>query len=397
MLWFESLLITLLIFFTLWLLFLLINVSFKPLNYIAKTIESINLNDLYFSSVANQKADTSIVIVNIENLDRRELSELINHIAEASPAAMGIDIFFSEALHTSWDSLLKETLIRHRRHVVLSLPFDEEGNPDPRYWHLPEICHGHAGLITNPSRTQTVREYQPVIPVSPVPVRAFSVELAASLHPDGALTLIRKHRTTEMINYTGDEQAFRILSGSTVLKDPQPLRHLLTGKIVMLGFCGGLMQHSEDQSDRFFTPVGFELEVNRRPDMYGIVVHANILSMILHQQWINRVPGWLAYPVSFILTLLFVYLIVLLSLRWPLAFEVTSLTAQLLAFVVVLWISFLLFSNFNIAFTVKHLLTCIVLTGGVLNIYIFVMNRWKKIIPYKSLFTKPDESGPHAE
>lgn len=391
LLWFESFLITLLIFLTLWLLFLLINVSFKPLNYIAKTIESINLNDLYFSSVANHKADTSIVIVNIENLDRRELGELISHVASAAPTVIGIDVFFSEALHTPWDSTLKETLFRYRNLVVLSLPFDEEGKPDPRYWHLPNIRYGHAGLLTNTSRTQTIREYQPVIPASPAPVPAFAVEIAASLNTDADVTPFRKNRTTEMINYTGDKEAFRILSGSALLKDPQSMSPMLIGKTVLLGFCGGPMQNSEDQSDKYFTPVGFELEVNRRPDMYGIVVHANILSMILHQRWINRVPDWMAFPVSFFLILLFVYLLITLSLRWPLAFDITSLAAQLLAFVVVLWISFLLFSNFALAFTVKYLLTCLVLSGGVLDTYILLVKRLKKIIPYKSLFVESDE------
>ncbi|HRZ41961.1 MAG TPA: CHASE2 domain-containing protein [Bacteroidales bacterium] len=392
LLWFESFLITLLIFLTLWLLYLLVNVSFKPLNYIAKTIESINLNDLYFSSVANHKADTSIVIINIENLDRLELSDLINHIATAPPAVLGIDIFFSEALHTPYDSLLQETLLRHRDLVVLSLPFDQEGKPDPRYWHLPEFRYGHAGLLTNAAGTQTVRDYQPVIPATPEPIHSFAVEMAASLPADGTFKPFRKNHPTEMINYTGDEQAFRILPGSSVLNEPEALLPLVKGKIVLLGFCGGLMQNSEDQSDRYFTPVGFGMEVNRRPDMYGIVVHANILSMIMQQAWISRVPDWLVYLVSFILMMLFVCLMIHLSLRWPLAFDITSLAAQLVAFVVVLWASFMLFSNFAVAFTVKYLLTCVVLTGGVLNLYIFVMNRWKKFIPYRSLFVKPDES-----
>ncbi len=385
-LWFESLLVTLLVFLALWLLFLLIHVSFKPLNYIAKTIEGINLNDLYFSSVANHTADTSIVIINIENLDRGQLNTLIGKAASASPAVLGIDIFFSHEIQTPYDGVLMETLLDHRDLIVMSLPLSDNGIPDPRFWHLPGIRYGHAGLLTNTSNTEVVREFQPVITNRKDTVRAFAIELAASLKPEAAAGMLRRKNQSELIHYIGNEQAFRFVSGPEMLRDTAFPLTILEDKTVLLGFCGGNLQNTSDRSDMFFTPVGFELDINRRPDMYGIAIHANILSMILHNRLITRVPTWLVLLLSFIITLFYIGLTAWMSVKWPLASDITNLLAQLTAFVLFLWGSFVLFSNLQVAFSVKYLLTCVVLSGSVLNVYIFVIARIRRYLPFRSVF-----------
>lgn len=383
--WFESLLITLLVFVALWLLYLLINVSFKPLNYIARTISEINLNDLYFSSIANQQADTTITLINIEDLDRKGLALLLQKVAEAKPSVIGIDVFFSKELQTPDDPALMEALYTHRDHIVMATPYDDQGIPDEHYWHLPEIRTGHAGILTNKNNTQIVREFEPFIGNNDQVVPAFSAAIAEIVNPSSIKTLKQRNNTTEFIHYLGDENAFRILHYSD-LPDTPGVHAFLKDKIVILGYLGGNIRNINDLHDVFFSPVGFDFSINRRPDMFGMVIHANLISMIINNHYINRVPMWLVYGITFLITLLYVRLMTGISVRFPLAFDAIGLLMQLAAFVLILWLSFLLFSHLYYYLSVQYLLVCIVLSVQVISLYELIAKWVSKLTGLRSVF-----------
>ena len=90
----ESLMATVLVFFVFWVLFLTINISFKPFNFVAKAIKEVNLSDFYFSGLQSPVVDTNIVLVNIEDLGRKDIAALVDKIYKVNPAVIGLDVFF---------------------------------------------------------------------------------------------------------------------------------------------------------------------------------------------------------------------------------------------------------------------------------------------------------------
>ena len=62
---------------------------------------------------------------------------------------------------------------------------------------------------------------------------------------------------------------------------------LIDGKIVLFGFMG---KDFGDRSweDKFYTPLNVKYAGKSNPDMFGVVVHANIISMILNEDYIGK-------------------------------------------------------------------------------------------------------------
>ena len=60
-------------------------------------------------------------------------------------------------------------------------------------------------------------------------------------------------------------------------------------KIVLLGFMG-INLNDKTFEDIFFTPLNERYAGKSFPDMYGVVIQANIISMILNKKYINTMP-----------------------------------------------------------------------------------------------------------
>lgn len=388
-LWAESALVTLLTLLVLWAFYLMINISFQPLNYIVNTISSINLNDLWFSSINNNNADTNIVLVNIEDLDREGIALLADHIGDAGPQVMGLDLFFSDALITPHDSLLEATLRKHAQILVLSYPYHNE-NPDQGYWRLPEIETGHAMLNSDDLGNEVVRTFTPFLVTDEGMVPAFAVSLAAYTDYSAVKHLGQRNRDSEIINYLGSQDAFLMLQPAEVMSGE--VDHLLHNKTVLLGYLGNPLQIQPCLNDLFFTPVGFDLSVNRRPDMYGIVIHANILSMILHDRYIQTTPQWVTITLTILLLYLHVVLFTWLYLRLQVYFQAISLLVLGVSFTLVLWLVFVLFSRWNLEVTTALLLTSVALAPNILSLYEVLALFITKKLKWKSLFVPDNQS-----
>jgi CHASE2 domain-containing sensor protein len=382
-LWSESLWVTLLTTLVLWIFYLMINISFQPLNYIVNTISSINLNDLWFSSVNNNTLDTSIVLVNAGDLDREGIAFLIDHIAAAKPRVIGLDIFFSRAIETSHDSLLEASLYRNSDRLVLSYPF-QRGIPDSGYWILNNLKYGHAMLTSDEKGNEMVRDFSPVIESAAGIAPAFAVTMASLIDLSASEHIAKRNRESEIINYIGSTDAFLTLQHAEVMSGE--VDHLLHKKTVMVGYLGNPHQLQPCLNDLFFTPVGFNLSTNRRPDMYGLVIHANILSMILNERYIQTTPPWIAYAMCIVVLFLHLVLFVWLYLKLQAYFQAVSLLILGLSFTLILWGAFMMFSRWHLEYPTALLLTSLALAPNILPLYEIIALLINKRLKWKSLF-----------
>lgn len=383
---FESLLATVLVFIVLWLLFLSINISFKPFNYVVKSIKQINLNDLYFSEIENNSIDTNIILINIEDIGRAGINEVLNKVAQGNPDVIGLDVFFSVHRETNDDSLLLVTIQQLKNKLVMVSNYSDDNAIDDNFWLVDNAQYGHSGLLTNSKRTAVVREFEPLIVANSGSVFSFSAEIASRYDTDAFNDLKQRNNKKETINYIGGANAFRVINYQELLSYSDTEVDILNKKIVMIGFCGGNTQNTVDLNDMYYTPVGFEMSSNRPPDMYGIFIHANIVSMIISEKYINHTPNWLVYLVTIILTFLYVILFTYFYVVKHLYFHVAAKLIQLVTFILILWIVFLIFSNYQLSVPTKYLLVSVILSVDVLYLYEAIAVLLHKKFKIKSIF-----------
>lgn len=381
----ESLLATILVFVVLYVLFLSIHVSFKPFNYVVKSIKSINLNDLYFSKLENNTADTNIVLINIEDIDRAGIAEVISKVYEAQPKVIGLDVFFSKDHQSAADSILKATIYAASDKLVMAANYEHSGELNPEFWELEGITHGHSGIITNEDKTEVVRKFEPLIHNGHNEIYSFSAEVASVYNHEIFEQLKHRHHEQEMINYQGDGNAFQMIDYLDILTSDK-FTMALKDKIVLIGYCGGDSKNPLDHEDHYYTPTVFKISGNRAPDMFGIQIHANIISMIIKGKYINETPHWLVYLLTLLLTFVHVLFFTYFYLNKHLFYHIAAKLIQLISFILILWLVFVLFSKFHLYFPTKYLLISVVLSVDVLYLYEALAVMIYKQFKVKSIF-----------
>jgi 4-amino-4-deoxy-L-arabinose transferase-like glycosyltransferase len=64
--------------------------------------------------------------------------------------------------------------------------------------------------------------------------------------------------------------------------------------------------------------------------MFGVVVHANILSMILSEDYVNELTDWQKYAIAFIVCFFTVALFIIIDEHLPAWFDTLSVTIQVI-------------------------------------------------------------------
>src|SRR5262245_19334587 len=94
--WYQSLIITVFVFFMLWSVGIVTDLKlFSAFDTIGQAMKDFELTDYAFSSLRpDPVVDTSIVMVNIGVLSRREIAEQIRILNQYKPRVIAFDGFF---------------------------------------------------------------------------------------------------------------------------------------------------------------------------------------------------------------------------------------------------------------------------------------------------------------
>lgn len=264
----NILITTLLIFFT------VLALDFLNLRFLVNFHSFIN--DKAFTLKENAPIDTNIVLVNYGPLNRRNLARLIEKIAAAHPKVIGISACLDRNKKTPNDSLLVATLNKHSN-IVLLIGHDSSCvfTKGPLYTHL--------SLIKDPD--EVIRSFA-------IDSNAyFEEEIVRIFNPQKYETLKMEHQAIEPINYSGNIDRFFALDEDQVM-DGDFNEDLFKNKIVLVGFLGTTLSPEVRTLDAaVYTPLNEKLYHQKStPDMYTLVVSANIISMILKGDFIEKVP-----------------------------------------------------------------------------------------------------------
>jgi len=160
---------------------------------------------------------------------------------------------------------------------------------------------------------------------------------------------------------------------------------VLQNKIVLVGFTDIKPSNIED---KHFTPLNEKFVGKSIPDMNGVVIHANIISMILEQHYIKKSPAWLNWFLAVLITWFFMGFVVNYYLNSHYWFHLVIKTVQLLVTVVFIYIGILFGKYLNSYISLSAALGGIILSVDVLYFYDGFASWANRKFGFKTLFDK---------
>jgi len=355
--------------------------SFIPINClfmdpIAKAIKDFDVYDIVYSKLREEpQVDTNIVLVNLSNLSRSDIAMQVNVINSLNPKVIGIDAIFQDEKENYSDSLLADAFSRCRNLVLVS-KLDKYNQTTDSYdtlFRSVNIFNKHAsnGFANLPNDDKvsfrTIREFRPVSKTNGTIVNSFASKIVEIYNPQALQVLNNRDNEIEKINYIGNYNKFYYLDSYQVLSGQSDIS-FIKDKIVLMGFMG-LKLNNKTFEDIYFTPLNERYAGKAFPDMYGVVIHANIISMILNKKYIDIMPQWLSIVLALILSYLSAFIIFNLKIKFKDWFGAFSKLYILFISLLNLFIGVMILHHFNYRINLTLALAVIVLTNTILEIY----------------------------
>lgn len=398
----DSLIVSILVFVFMWVLG---NLSFlqnlEMLNPFENVLNDFDMTDIVYSKLRDnqsQKPDTNIVIVNLGNLPRRGVADVIQILNEHDPKVIGIDAFFRFPSQNDpeGDTLFAEALSGVKNLVMVSQgnlsqstrsKLDTDPGFEPDRFDTLELSNpmfvqygttGHANLIS-PSRGNnrdfvTIRTLQPLAKINDTSEVAFAVKIAELYKPGSGAKFLAREKNAEYINYLGNADpqngkiAFAGLLDVENIFDPNSDLSFVKDKIVVMGFMGETV-YSPSYFDKFNTPLNENYIGMRTLDMYGVVIHANIVSMILNEKYIHELGDWLNFFLMAIITFLSTLLFTFVFHKVGYWYDAIVIVLQLLIFIFILGIGLYAFDWYSYRVEINPAIIAVILSGIFVEIY----------------------------
>lgn len=353
-------------------------------NPVSKMLGDFKLTDIVFSKLRETKdGDNRITLVNIGG-SRAEIAKQIEIINQYHPKVIGIDAFFRAPKDRESDSALVQAFSKVKNLVLVCELIDD---PDKnvvagiKLSHPMFMKYAHAGfadmISEGMNKFRTSRDCVPKDAYADSIVYSFPTQLAALYDKNAVSKYLERKKDTEIINFQGNVNAsgaqnakitFSAIEVNQVLNGEFDGEEVFKDKIVIMGFMGD--ENSENEYlDRFFTPLNDDYVGKALPDMYGVVVHANIVSMILKGDFINEMPEALNLFLSLVLIFLNVWLLTYSYHKLKDWYDGGSNIIVLVEVLILIWMVLLVFNNFNYKFDVSFAIIALFLSGNLIEIY----------------------------
>ncbi len=374
---------------------------------IGDAFADMEMTDIVFSQLRDEPVvDERVVLVNIGNRSRFEIAMMIDSISQFDPAVIGMDTFFYIPKEDDpiGDSLLAANLGKVENLVMPikalyddSLDIFDMETSWPTFNMNAEMAH--VNLITDAEVQEDLkmcREFFPAVPIGPKGeeenVPAFAVKLASYLDKEKAESFLENSNEVEVINYRGNiidygatkfgSMFFAIdhyeilepyFNEETMNYERRYIPEILTNKIIILCFMGEVLGDREALEDKYFTPLN-ETYVGRAfPDMYGGVIHANIITMILNEDYIAQLEFWQSILLAIIICFLNVTAFTWIYKKIPRWYDGITKLIQAVEFLAILFIMIYVMDFFSLKLDLTLALVVVALAGDSLEVYFGVV------------------------
>lgn len=387
---------------------------FEFFDPIGEMFADFELMDIVFSQLQDDPiADDRIVMVNFGVIPREGIARQIEILNKYNPKVIGLDATFD--FERSWeeDSALVRVLSETDNIVLaenLQYDFETEEILPPLQppLHLKQDNHlGFVDLLTNAETQEDLKMCRDFLTKEEIEGEthyAFSVKMAMAFDSIKTKKFLDRGNNIETINYKGNVFSFVssrygmkyfVLDVHDVLEETFT-PDLLEGKVVIMCHLGAYLGDPNTNEDRYFTPLNKNYVGKAEHDMFGGVVHANIVSMILDEDYIDSMPENAGIILAIIMGLINVFLFKIVYASLPRWYDGITKVFQLIELA---FFSFLMIRIFEIySYKADFTLTLIViaLSGDSIEVYhgvvknLFSKEKRKQVFSINRKFWKVD-------
>ena len=393
---------------------------FSAFDTMSQALSDTELTDYAFNNLREDpKVEERIVMVNFGALSRRELASEVQIISSFKPRVIAIDALFN-CEGGLYDSINCPQLLDTLGNLLLSNAIQEAGNvvlgeklmqtdslaqfdsnlvdslemPDPMFRDYAKL--GFVTLPTDATHQEDVKIVRTVYPQFEVNGKrelAFSVQIAMQYDSVKTKKFLDRNIEEELINFRGnievrqlrikslknDETATTNFGTMFFVADVDDIMNgnvsplLFKDKIVIMGYLG---DHVGDPAweDKFFTPLNKKLGGRANPDMFGPVVHANSVAMILNEDYVNQLDEWQKYLIAFLVCYFTVALFYWIDENLPIWYDALSVVIQLVQILIISFLMIYLFASLNLKLDLTVTLVAQALVGPCYDIFKSVQN-----------------------
>lgn len=267
--------------------------SLSYFNPLLHAVKDFSFLDAYYSGnfSGKGKIDSTLVLVNIGDLNRQGISELIEAIDEQKPEVIGLDVLFEgKKTNDITDSGLLQSL--NKSNLVMA--FIDEGDRVPVLGDfLPLDPHLGYVNLTSSKPTEVIRGFEGINPSGSSVVYALSSQLIRR-YKNGVLwkgnEYSKRLKNQRRIKFYGHFNDFVHIQAEDLLAKKSTIN--LKDKIVLVGYAGYPENNPYDVEDKHFTPLNPHPLGKGIPDMYGMTIHANITNMLLQNDFFWELDPW---------------------------------------------------------------------------------------------------------
>ena len=360
--------------------------------------ENLALEDFDFTDYAMAKLrkpaleDPRVVLVNFGALDRREAAHLINAISHYKPKVIGIDALYNcegglrdsincPQLKDSIGNRMLSDAIRRAGNVVLATKLMQSDSlakldseiadslelSDPVFSNYAK--NGFINLPSGSSKQEDVKVARTLFPRRNVKNKtelAFSVHMALVYDSVKTKKFLVRDNEEEIINFRGNIRVWEVPPGIPQNKELEAANftiyfvvdfedvlsgnvspELFKDKIVVIGYLGDFLGDSAYE-DKFFTPINENPYGKSNADMFSPVIQANIISMILDEDYINVLPDDREVLFALLTCIFHVALLLYIGKKFPNWFELISIGLIIFQLFLYSWLRINLFIVFGL-------------------------------------------------
>lgn len=333
--------------------------------------------------------DSNIVLVELGN-DRNEIADQLNILNKYAPRVIGIDAFFSDP-GDPLENVKLEMALTQKNNVILSSTLIETDTMEIDEGIFCEPVQMPCGYnnFNAPTEISVVRSYFSHVIIDHKKQESFSSLIVKLFDSTKYHALQKRKDDMEMINYTANLENFFNISREQLLEyDSTGQLDRLNGKIILMGFFKSSPPLVLE--DLHFTPMNPLFSGKSFPDMYGVVIHANIISMILNGKYINMAGKWLSYLYAFVITFLFSLFIIKANVKSDSTLAKRLGKIQYLFIVLVGYLLVMIFKYYKYKVFLEPIVVSMVLSLLFLNYYKRIAQYLHKKFNFNTVF-KPTQ------
>ena len=407
------------------------NLEFEALNPIGDAFADVEITDILFSHLGKNDefrenidgdviTDSNIVIVNVGGLDktRRDYAFMINAINMGGPKVIALDVFFEKMKRDTIGDFMLQKAFAMTDNLVLTSEMVEYNHENNSFDSLKRTLpffndlanNGYANMVTENEagrgQFNVCRKFhtRSTYTKDSSNYASFPVKICELFDSNSVAMLNKRNKQEEHVNFVGNiythqmilpdsykfdrmqdwgKEHFLTFEHNTVVNTffeqiGQPLPfpdympidpEIFKDKIVLIGFVGNTLD-IDNGEDKFFTPLNEKYVGKANKDMYGIVLHANIISTILRNNYIDVLPNVWKHIIGIFMVYFTFALFRPIYSDYKVWYDGVTKALGITISLIILFIIGIIFATFNYEIQFGGLyFGCILLAGDFLEIY----------------------------